>query len=141
MTNLQGALGSVQLKRLEEFTAKRINNARLLNQKIKTKGLTTPYQASNVRHVYHQYAIKVEDDFAASREKLMEYLSAKGIGSAVHYPKAVYEQPLYRDLGYNNVHCPVSEEVSRRVMSLPVHPALSQNDIEYIAETLNNFEA
>jgi len=141
MTNLQGALGIEQLKKLEDFTAKRIRNAELLNRLIKIEGLTTPYKTNNVRHVYHQYVVRVEEGFAASRERLMEYLQANGVGSAVHYPKAVYEHPLYQGLGYGSVRCPVSEELSRRVMSLPVHPSLSQDDIEYIAETVNNFEA
>jgi perosamine synthetase len=141
MTDLQAALGIEQLKKLEDFTAKRIHNAELLNQLLKIKGLTTPYKTNNVRHVYHQYVVRIEDDFAASRETLMEYLQAKGVGSAVHYPKAVYEHPLYQRLGYGNVRCPVSEELSRRVMSLPVHPSLSRDDIEYVAETVNNFEA
>jgi perosamine synthetase len=140
MMNLQGAIGQVQLQRLEEFTAKRINNAAFLNKSIKIKGISTPYQANNVRHVYHQYVVRIEDSFASSREKLMEYLQAKGIGSAAHYPKAVYEQPLYRELGYTNENCPVSEDVSRRVMSLPVHPSLSEEDLQYIAKTINSFE-
>ncbi|MHB8117245.1 MAG: DegT/DnrJ/EryC1/StrS family aminotransferase [Methanothrix sp.] len=141
MMNLQGALGLVQLGRLEEFTAKRIRNAKYLNDNIKIKGISTPYQAKNVRHVYHQYVVRVEDSFASSREKLMEYLQAKGIGCAVHYPKAVYEQPLYRELGYTNESCPVSEDVSRKVLSLPVHPSLTEEDLAYIAETINSFEA
>jgi perosamine synthetase len=141
MTNLQAALGIEQLKKLEDFTAKRISNAERLNQLIKIKGLTTPYKGNNVRHVYHQYVVRVEEGFAASREKLMEYLQANSVGTAVHYPKAVYEHPLYQRLGYDKVKCAVSEELSRRVMSLPVHPSLSLEDIEYIAETVNNFEA
>jgi perosamine synthetase len=140
MMNLQGALGLVQLKRLEEFTAKRIANAGYLNDHIKTRGISTPFQMDSVRHVYHQYVVRVEDEFPASRERLMEYLQAKGVGSAVHYPKAVYQQPLYRDLGYTDVSCPVAEDVSRRVLSLPVHPALSADDLQYIAETMNSFE-
>lgn len=140
MTNIQGAIGLVQLKRLEDFTARRINNAEFLNRSIRIKGLTTPFRAPKVRHVYHQYVVRVEDDFPAKREKLMEYLQAKGIGSAVHYPKPVYEQPLYRELGYDSVRCPVSEDVSKRVLSLPVHPALQQQDLDYIAETINGFE-
>ena len=141
MMNLQGAIGLLQLKRLEGFVTKRIANAEQLNRNIKIKGLTTPYKASNVRHVYNQYVVRVEDDLPVSREKLMEYLQAKGIASAVHYPKAVYEQPLYRELGYGDGNCPVSEDVSRRVMSLPVHPSLNESDLQYIAETLNSFEA
>lgn len=141
MMNLQGAIGLVQLKRLEQFTARRIENARLLNESIKIKGITTPYQSNNVRHVYHQYVVRVEDGFASSREKLMEFLQSNGIGCAVHYPKAVYEQPLYRELGYTNESCPVSEDVSRKVLSLPVHPSLTEEDVAYIAKTINSFEA
>ena len=141
MMNLQGALGLVQLRRLEEFTARRIANARFLNENIGIKGISTPFQMDGVRHVYHQYVVRVEDEFPASRERLMEYLQAKGVGSAVHYPKAVYQQPLYRDMGYSDVSCPVAEDVSRRVLSLPVHPALSAEELQYIAETMNSFEA
>ncbi len=140
MMNLQAAIGLVQLKRLEEFTARRIRNAEILNN-IKIRGLTKPYKQSNVRHVYHQYVVRVEDDFPASREKLMEYLQSKGIGSAVHYPKPIYEQPLYKELGYSKERCAVSEDVSSRVLSLPVHPSLRDEDLEYIAATLNSFEA
>lgn len=141
MTNIQGAIGSGQLKRLEGFIARRIENARYLSRNIKIDGLTVPHQQENVRHVYNQYVLRVEDDFPVSREKLMDYLQSKGIATAVHYPKAVYEQPLYQKLGYGQGECPVSEDVSRRVMSLPVHPALDSSDLEYIAGTLNSFEA
>jgi perosamine synthetase len=141
MMNIQGAIGLVQLKRLEDFTAKRIRNAEFLDKNINIEGITTPFRAYNVRHVYHQYAIKVEDDFPVKREELIAYLQANGIGSAVHYPKAVYEQPLYRELGYADVLCPVSEDVSRRVLSLPVHPSLKQEDLEHIVRAINGFEA
>jgi perosamine synthetase len=140
MTNIQGAIGSGQLRRLEGFIARRIENAEALNKAIKIDGLTVPFRMADVRHVYNQYVLRVEDDFPVSREKLMEYLQANGIASAVHYPKAVYEQPLYRELGYGRDSCPVAEDVSRRVMSLPVHPGLSASDIEYIADTINSFE-
>ena len=141
MMNIQGALGLAQLTKLEEFTAKRIKNAEFLDKNIKRTGITTPHRADGVRHVYHQYVVRVEDDLGSTREKLMEFLQSRGIGSAVHYPKAVYEQPFYKELGYTNVRCPVAEDVSRRVMSLPVHPSLSQDDLKYIAENINSFEA
>jgi perosamine synthetase len=141
MTNIQGAIGLVQLKSLDRFNQKRIENAEFLNESLRAKGLTTPFRESRVRHVYNQYVVRVEDGFIASREKLMEYLGSKGIGCAVHYPKPVYRQPLYQQLGLDRVVCPVAEDVSQRVMSLPVHPSLSQEDLEYIAKTVNGFEA
>ena len=141
MMNLQGALGLVQLRHLEQFTAKRIANARFLDDNIRVKGISTPFRMDSVRHVYHQYVVRVEDDFPASRQRLMEYLQDRGVGSAIHYPRAVYQQPVYRDMGYTDVSCPVAEDVSRRVMSLPVHPSLAPDDLQYIAETMNSFEA
>eukprot|EP00825_Cyclidium_porcatum_P015002 TRINITY_DN1825_c0_g1_i1.p4 TRINITY_DN1825_c0_g1~~TRINITY_DN1825_c0_g1_i1.p4 ORF type:complete len:184 (+),score=12.23 TRINITY_DN1825_c0_g1_i1:792-1343(+) len=141
MMNLQGAIGLVQLKKLEDFTAKRIRNAEILNKGITVKGLTTPFRAANVRHVYHQYVVRVEDSFPAGRERFMEYLQSKGIGCAVHYPRPVYEQPLYQSLGYGKEMCPVAEDVSRRILSLPVHPSLKEEDLEYIAKTINEFGA
>jgi len=139
MMNLQAAIGLVQLRLLEEFNSKRIRNAEYLSRNIRAPGLTTPFRQPNVKHVYNQYVLRVEEDFPASRERLMEYLQSRGIGSAVHYPKAVYDQPLYRQLGLKG-RCPVSEEVSSKVLSLPVHPSLKEEELEYIASTLNQFE-
>jgi len=141
ITNIQGAIGLVQLKSLEGFNQRRIENAEFLNENLKARGLTTPFRESRVKHVYNQYVVRVEDSFSASREKLMEYLGSKGIGCAVHYPKPVYRQPLYQQLGLDKVVCPVAEDVSQRVMSLPVHPSLSQEDLDYIVKTVNGFEA
>lgn len=141
MTNIQGAIGLVQLKSLDRFNQKRVENAEFLNENLRARGLTTPFRDSRVRHVYNQYVVRVEDGFLASRDRLMEYLGSKGIGCAVHYPKPVYRQPLYTHLGLDRVVCPVAEDVSQRVMSLPVHPSLGQEDLEYIAKTVNSFEA
>ncbi len=140
MMNIQAAIGLVQLDRLEEFTAKRISNAGSLNRDIRIKGLTTPFKAANVRHVYHQYVVRAEEDFPATRERLMGYLQEKGIASAVHYPRPIYEQPLYKEMGIKWPRCPEAEDVSKRVLSLPVHPSLKPEDLEHIASTLNSFE-
>lgn len=141
MMNLQGAMGQVQLKKLDEFNSKRIKNAEYLNKNIRIKGLTPPFKAENVKHVYNQYVVKVEEDFPISREKLMDYLQSKGVGSAIHYPKPIYRQPIYREMGLDKEICPVAEDISQKVMSLPVHPSLKQEDLEYIAMTVNGFEA
>ena len=141
MTNIQGAIGLVQLGRLEEFNQKRIENAQYYNDHIQIKGLALPRQAEGTKHVYNQYVVKVEDDFPVNRERLMELLQSCSIGSAVHYPKPVYRQPFYRDLGLDKDVCPVAEEVSGKVLSLPVHPSLRPQDRIYIAEAINGIEA
>lgn len=140
MTDIQAAIGIVQLKKLEGFNKKRIQNADYLNKHIKLDGIITPHKEKNVKHVYHQYVVRIEGD-SKTREKFMNYLTSKGIGCAVHYPIPIHRQPLYQRLGYTgkNVNCPVAEELANTVLSLPVHPALTKEDLKYIADTINNF--
>jgi|Deesub1362A_J573_1020465.scaffolds.fasta_scaffold00708_7 perosamine synthetase len=142
MTNIQAAIGLAQLNKLDFFNEIRIKNAEYLNKKLKIKGLVTPVKKRNVKHVYHQYVIKVEKDFPLSRDELMRHLRERGIGCAIHYPKPIFEQPIYRELGYTreNTRCPISIEVADKVLSLPVHPGLTEEDLRYIVNTINNLE-
>lgn len=141
MTDIQAAMGIVQLKKLEGFNNKRIQNADYLDKHIKLDRIITPYKEKDVRHVYHQYVVKVDGD-SKDREKLIDYLKSKGIGCAVHYPIPIHRQPLYQNLGYTdeNVNCPVAQELADTVLSLPVHPNLTKIDLKYIADTINKYE-
>lgn len=141
MTDIQAAIGIVQLKKLDEFNRKRILNAEYLNKHIRVDGITTPHKENNVKHVYHQYVVKIDGDLI-DRDKFMKYLTSNGIGCAVHYPIPIYKQPLYQELGYTdeNVRCPVAEKLANDVLSLPVHPSLSGEDLEYIVDVINNYE-
>lgn len=133
MTELCAAIGCIQLKKLDEFNSQRINNAQLLNHGIeKLTGLTIPYVDNNVKHVFHQYAIRVEKSYPINRDSLFHSLTNRGIGVAVHYPYPIYRQPLYLKLGYGSITCPNTEDVCKRVISLPVHPLVDKNSIEYI---------
>lgn len=137
MTNIAAAIGRVQLRKLDEWNKKRIENVRLLSEGIsKIEGLTPPYVDERVKHVFHQYVIRVEEEFPLSRDELMAKLREKGIGTAIHYPIPVHHQPLYQKLGYPKDICPNAVEASKRVLSLPVHPAVSREDIAYIIKTL-----
>ncbi len=138
MTNIQAALGISQLRKLDSLNNLRIRNAEYYNKNIKAVGLKKPYKNKNVKHVYHQYVLEVEDTFPLSRDDFLRYLIRKGIGSAVHYPLPIYKQPLYRKLGFDERYkCPVTEEVCKRILSIPVHPRLSKDDLKYITETIN----
>ncbi len=141
MTDIQAAIGIIQLRKLDEFNRKRIQNAEYLNSNIKLKGIVTPYKEQNVKHVYHQYVVTVEEDLIY-RDNFIEYLTSKGIGCAVHYPIPIHRQPMYKDLGYRdeNVNCPVAERLTKKVLSLPVHPALTDDNLRYISNIINNFE-
>ncbi|VVB86768.1 UDP-4-amino-4-deoxy-L-arabinose--oxoglutarate aminotransferase [uncultured archaeon] len=141
MTDIQAAIGIVQLKKLDGYNKKRIYNAEYFNKDIRLEGITKPHREKHVKHVYHQYVLKVDSNLI-SREKFMEYLAGKGIGSAVHYPLPIHKQPLYQELGYtsDSVTCPIAEELANKVLSLPVHPSLSEKELKYIVETINNYE-
>jgi perosamine synthetase len=137
MTELCAAIGSAQLKKLDGFNKKRRENAHLLTQGIRRfHGLTAPHIDNDVKHIFHQYVVRVEEEYPKSRDELADSLTEKDIGVAVHYPIPIYRQPLYQKLGYGETKCPNTEEVCRRVLSLPVHPLVDRKDIEYILDVL-----
>lgn len=137
MTEICAAIGSVQLKKVDGFNNKRRKNAEHLSAQIRNfKGLTAPHVDENVKHVFHQYVIKVEDNYCLSRNELADSLTEKGIGVAVHYPIPIYRQPLYQKLGYKKTGCPNTDDACNQVLSLPVHPLVNEKDIEHILDAL-----
>jgi perosamine synthetase len=137
ITELCAAIGSAQLKKLDEFNTKRRENAQLLTQGIrKFTGLTVPYVDNDVKPVFHQYVVRVEKNYPLGRDELADLLTEKGVGVAVHYPIPIYRQPLYQKLGYKDTKCPNTEDACRRVLSLPVHPLVDKNDVKYILDSL-----
>jgi perosamine synthetase len=137
MTNMNAAIGLVQLEKIEAFNKRRIYNADFLNRHLEGSGLVLPSRADSVRHVYHQYVVRVPQQFPLQRDALMAFLQERGVGTAVHYPIPVHRQPVYRS-GNDDVACPVSDELAATVMSLPVHPAVTDEALEYICETIQS---
>ena len=137
MSEASAAVGSVQLKKLDRSNEIRRKNASVLTRGIeKVSGLTPPYVKDYMKHVFYQYVIRVEESYPVDRDKLAEHLRERGVGVAVHYPTPVYGQPLYKDLGYGKAVCPMAEDASKRVLSLPVHPSVNEDDIAYILNVL-----
>jgi perosamine synthetase len=135
MTDIAAAIGIVQLKRLDEFNEKRIENAEYLTEHINTiEGIEPPYVAKNVKHVFHQYTIMVKD---GKRDELKEFLNNEGIGTGIHYPKPIYKQKLYENLGYV-AECPEAEKAAEEVLSIPVNPTLSAEDLGKIVSVLED---
>ncbi|MGZ4494770.1 MAG: DegT/DnrJ/EryC1/StrS family aminotransferase [Nocardioides sp.] len=128
MTDLHAAIGRVQLTRLAGWTEQRRANAAFLDDAL--DGVVTPAVADGARHVYHQYTIRVPEDrdgFARALET--EY----GVGSGVYYPTPVHRLPAY-GLGLD---LPVTEAACAEVLSLPVHPGVSGDDLARVAEAVN----
>nr|MBC7244146.1 DegT/DnrJ/EryC1/StrS family aminotransferase [Chloroflexota bacterium] len=131
MTEIQAAIGLVQLGKLEQFIAKRRANAGYLTQRL--RGVITPIESPGCRHVYHQYTIRVPH----GRDQLAKHLQELGIATAVYYPLPVHKQIAYQRLGYVD-HLPRAEVVSHEVLALPVHPALTYEDLDRIVEGVNS---
>lgn len=134
LTDLQAAIGLVQLGRLDELTVRRIANAAYLTDTIRQ--VATPVVQPGYRHVYHQYTIRIPH----SRAEAVAHLHAAGIGCGIHYPVPIHQQPVYTELGYEDC-LPVAEQASREVLSVPVHPSLSQADLAAIAIAVNTLPA
>lgn len=135
MTDISGAIGIEQLKKLNKFNKLRIQNAEFLNKHLgKIKGIIVPAPSKGIKHVYHQYTIRVIREFGVSRDEVLKKLTEAGIGTAVFYPLPVNEQKLYKKMGYR-ANTPVAAKVAKEVLSLPVHPGLREKDLEYIVRT------
>lgn len=130
MTELQAALGLVQLEKLTEWTRKRIENAAYLTERL--RNVVTPRVREGFVHVYHQYTVRVKGD----RDQALHQLAEEGVGARVYYPLPVHRQPFYRQLGFSD-SLPVSERISEEVLSLPVHPALTQGELDKIVSEVS----
>ena len=134
-TDLQAAIGLAQLDRLVEWNAQRVANAAYLSERL--RGVQTPVVRDGRTHVFHQYTIRVP---AHLRDALQAHLRELGIGTAIHYPLPIHQQPLYRSLGYMD-DLPHAQTAAQTVLSLPIHPALSRSDLDRMVEGVNGFLA
>lgn len=138
MTDIAAAIGICQLRKLDQFNNRRIANAEFLTDEMgRIEGLIPPYIKPHIKHVFHQYTVRVTDDFSISRDELAHELAERGIETAIYYPMPIHKQPLYRNLGYQH-QLPVSERAAQEVLSLPVHPSLTKEDLEYISQALRH---
>ena len=137
MAELQAALGRVQLKKLDALNGQRRENAQYLRETLRdVKGLALPAEARDSRHVFHQFTIRVLN---SKRDALMKQLADTGIEAKIFYPKPVYLQPVYRGMGYRTGLCPRAEEFSEQVLSIPVHPHLTQEELEQVGAQVKEF--
>jgi perosamine synthetase len=136
LTDVAAAIGVVQLKKLEKFNMRRRKNAEYFDTHISVKGLITPVVAQGMHHVYHQYVVNLTDEFPMKRADFMEYLKVKGIGTAVHYPIPIHNQPVYARANEPD-SCPISTSLATSVLSIPVHPLLDQKELAYICDAIN----
>ncbi|BAI60925.1 putative aminotransferase [Methanocella paludicola SANAE] len=136
MTDISAAIGLAQLKKVDRFNEARIRNAMLLSEKLKDiPGIVTPAIKPGYKHVFHQYTIRVTDEAKLGRDELMGELNHACIGNSIYYPLPIHQQPSFRNIVNGNRY-PVSELMSKQVISLPVHPSVTADEIQFMADNI-----
>lgn len=131
---LQAAILNVKIKYIDEWNNRRIQNAKLYSEKLKDlRQVTTPTYPEYSKHIFHQYTIKVEQ-----RDELQKFLTSKSIPTAIHYPIPLHLQPAFRGFAEEG-SLPNAEEASKKVLSLPMHPDLQIEEIDYITNSIKEF--
>ena len=131
MSDLHAAIGRVQLRKLGHFNTIRQRNANFLTQRLReVEGIVPPTVSPGYTHVYHQYTVRIPD----GRDVVQQHLSESGIEARVYYPSLVHEQPYYQSLGYAGIRLPQAERARAEILSLPIHPALTETDLVRIFE-------
>lgn len=133
ISDLHSAIGLAQLQRLQSFTAQRRHNAAYLNKHI--TAVRTPTVRPGYDHVWHQYTVRLRPH--QNREQALAQLTAAGIGTGIFYPLPAHKQPHLQQMGLDRAHLPVAEQLAQEVFSLPVHPQLSQADLQTIVREVN----
>lgn len=140
LTDIQCALGLSQLDKLDMFIERRRKIAGVYDETFADNRNVTPlYSNANIRHAYHLYVVKIAfDQLALQRRNLFKKFREKGIGVNVHYIP-IHLHPFYKKK-FNTYHglCPVGERVYHQILSLPIHPILTENEVRYIIDTIEN---
>lgn len=128
---IQAAIGKIMLKRLNRGNISRRKIAKKYNSLL-TDSIIKPYEENWATHVYHMYTIQ-----SKNRDKLNAFLKKLKIGTGIHYPIPIHKQPLFKE--YNRIHLPITEEISKTTLSLPMFPTLSDKQQKFVISSINRF--
>ena len=137
MDTIQAAILLVKFEYLEEWTIKRRSNARFYHQNLDhLESVVCPSEKEHEFSVYHTFIIQAE-----KRDELQEYLAKRGIETAIHYPKPIHLHTVASDLGYKKGDFPVAERQSKRILSLPIYPEMSNANLMYVVNSVDAYYA
>lgn len=138
MSEIQAAIGLVQLEKLPGFVNKRRENAKRLTMLLaKTDRLQLPEESEDRQHSWYLYTVRLKNATESERNKIVEVLRQKGIGAEVYYSNPVHLMPYYRER-FGGRRLPETEKAAKQVFSLPIHPSVTEAQINYIGKTLLN---
>jgi len=137
MEGIQGAVLAVKLNYISTWTRMRQENANLYSQWLQDVAeVTVPRIKSGRTHSFHLYVIRVKE-----RDALMKYLADHGISTGLHYPVPLHLQKAYAHLGYQRGDFPVAEKMAKEILSLPMYPELTEEQIRFVVDQIKNFFA
>ena len=128
---IQAAILRVKLPHIDEWNAKRREIAKVYDERLKDTDLVTPAVSEENVPVYHMYILQSEN-----REAMLSKLKEKGVATGVYYPVPLHLQKVYKDLGYKEGDMPVAEYLSHRTFAIPVYPELTEEQVDYIIESI-----
>ena len=135
LDELQAAILRVKLKYLDEENARRREIARIYDERLATASLRLPERQSRVESVYHQYVARCEE-----RDGLREHMREQGVGTLIHYPVPVHLQPAYQNrVPVHRGALPMTELAAQQVLSLPMHPQMSADQVERVCAVINGW--
>jgi dTDP-4-amino-4,6-dideoxygalactose transaminase len=131
MEGIQGAVLATKLKYLDGWNDQRRAIAKRYQERLKGQSVVLPVEAANTRHIYHLYVVQAED-----RESLRDRLAQRGIETGLHYPIPLHLQEAYASLGYHKGDFPITEQMTQRIVSLPMYPGMSLEAAGYVADAI-----
>jgi dTDP-4-amino-4,6-dideoxygalactose transaminase len=131
MEGIQGAVLATKLKYLDGWNDQRRAIAKRYQERLADQSVVLPVEAANMRHIYHLYVIQAED-----RGSLQNHLAQRGIETGLHYPVPLHMQEAYASLGYHKGDFPVTEQVTERILSLPMYPGMSLEAADYVSDAI-----
>jgi len=134
LDTLQAAVLSVKLRYLNQWNENRKNLAQLYTRLLSDSNVRTPKEAPLCKHVFHLYVIRTP-----RRDELKEYLKTQKVLCGIHYPLPVHLQPAFLDLGHKEGDFPITEKYAREVLSLPMYPELTKDQIKYVVKKIKDF--
>ncbi len=134
LDEMQAAILRVKIKHLNQWNNRRAEIAKRYTLGLSKLPLECPYIAPNNKHVFHVYAILTD-----RRDELLEFLSKRGIPTIIYYPKPLHLQKVYEDMDWKEGDFPVAESVSKKILPLPMYPELTNEQVDYVIETIKSF--
>lgn len=134
LDTLKAAILLAKLPHFDQFTERRRHNAALYDELLSDTPVTTPYVARHQHPVYHQYSI-----LSDRRDDLAAFLRDRGVDTGVYYPLPLHLQPCFASLGTERGALPVAEGICDRILSLPCHPMLTDDELQYVASSIRAF--